>query len=318
MSAGPAAPQPDAPRLAPSSSGVPQVPDERSLSERRRESVRTAVEIARHRLRRGERLEAAELLDRCVRVLRQYQIDDAELAERLAYAHDRTTGNGPTSLKPEVLQRVIGWVTREELAAGRRALDEGRPVTAARCFAAADTIDPRGTRAALLHAQALQRVALRTISRGEAVAARTASGPEHRRLHAPAEDTGSLQRAERYLRRAVSLIARAGADPGLRDQSGVLGEMIENQLSRLMSRRSSTARMAAACACLVDYEAFVQHYHANRHSPLLNHDNLRSSVSALASRIYRLRSHSPAASAEGRLLTVLAAGIGELQRNLPS
>ena len=58
-------------------------------SERHRAPVATAIEVARRRLRRGYRLEAAHLLDRCVQALAKDRIDDQLLAERWAYAHDR-------------------------------------------------------------------------------------------------------------------------------------------------------------------------------------------------------------------------------------
>jgi hypothetical protein len=127
--------------------------------------VATAIEVARRRLRQGYRLDAAELLDRCVQALGRDRLDDGLLAERWAYAQDRRTGNGPTGLPPDVLQRVIVWVTREELAAGEHALAADRPFAAARFLMAADRIDARGTRSAFVHALALHRAAQKSLDR---------------------------------------------------------------------------------------------------------------------------------------------------------
>ncbi|HEU4350159.1 MAG TPA: hypothetical protein VFR35_20460, partial [Actinoplanes sp.] len=211
--------------------------------------------MARRRLRRGYRLEAAELLDRCVRALERDLIDDQTLAERWRYAHDRCTGNGRTSLRPDVLQRAIEWVTREELEAGAHALAADRPFVAARFMIAADRIDDRGTRAAFLHAQALHRAARKSLARA-ADGERSGLAPD-----SPGRTVAAhLQRAERCLRRAGSLLLRASADPGLSLECDHLTGTIEAELAALTERRATTDRIAAACACLVDYDSFVRHY----------------------------------------------------------
>jgi hypothetical protein len=268
-------------------------------SERRRAAVERAVEGARRLLRDGRRFEAAELLDRCRRILTRHGTDDPQLAERRAYAHDRSTGDGQTSLQPEVLQRVITWLTREELEAGERELADNRPWAAAKRFAAAEAIDPRGARAAMLQALALQR------------AARRAEG------RATDENTAELHKAERYLRRAAALIARATTDPALRAETGELTVRIDTQLAELKETQAESARMAAARACLADYNSFVRHYNENPlHSPL-DYANFRSSLATLGGRINRLRRTCPAHSEEARLLSQLAEGVADMQRDLP-
>ena len=102
-----------------------------------------------------------------MQALEKDRIDDQLLAERWAYAHDRCTGDGGTTLAPDVLQRVIVWITREELEAGERALAADRPFAAARFLMAADTIDARGTRSAYLHAMALHRAAQKSLDRAD-------------------------------------------------------------------------------------------------------------------------------------------------------
>jgi hypothetical protein len=268
--------------------------------ERRRVAVDRAVESARHLLRDGRRFEAAELLDRCMRILARHDADDPPLAERRAYAHDRSTGDGQTSLQPEVLQRVIAWLTREELEAGERELAADRPWAAAKRFAAAEAIDPRGTRAAMLQALALQR------------AARRAEG------RATDENTAELHKAERYLRRAVALVARAAGDPALRAQTDELGTRIDVQLAELRETRTVAARMATARACLADYNTFVRHYNENPLRSPLDHANFRSSLATLGGRIQRLRRTCPAHSEEARLLDQLADGVADMRRKLPS
>ena len=267
--------------------------------------------MARRRLRRGYRLEAAELLDRCVRALERDRVDDQTLTERWAYAHDRCTGDGQTSLSPEVLERVIGWVTREELQAGERALAEDRPFAAARFMIAADRIDARGTRSAFLHALALHRAAQKSLDRAcEGERDGPPSGSPDRTVAA------HLQRAERCFRRAGSLVLRASGNPGLRLECDHLAATIEGQLAALTERRATTDRMAAACACLVDYDSFARHY-ADRSllSPSAR-AGFRSSLAALSGRIDRLLHRSPPASAEARLLTTLAGEVAGMQRTL--
>jgi hypothetical protein len=288
--AGPAGPAHDDPRNS----------DAWRRSERRRATVDRAVEGARHLLRDGRRFEAAELLDRCLRILHRYGSDDPQLAERRAYAHDRSTGDGQTSLAPEVLQRVIAWLTREELEAGDRELAAGRPWAAAKRFAAADAIDPRGTRAALLQALALQR------------AARRAEG------RATEENPAELHKAERYLRRAVALLGRAAADSALAPRTDELAARIDTQLAALKESQAVAGRMAAARACLTDYNTFVRHYNENPLRSPLDDSNFRSSLATLGGRINRLRRSCPAHSEEARLLSQLAEGVADMRRELPT
>lgn len=289
---------------APDATGGPAYDDPRSSeawrrSERRRAAVDRAVEGARRLLRDGRRFEAAELLDRCMRILARHQADDPQLAERRAYAHDRSTGDGQTSLQPEVLQRVITWLTREELIAGERELADNRPWAAAKRFAAAEAIDPRGTRAAMLQALALQRAAHRAEGR------------------ATIENTVELHRAERYLRRAAALVTRAATDPALSTPSGELATRIDAQLAELKQAQAVATRMSAARACLTDYNTFVRHYNENPLRNPLDYANFRSSLAALGGRVNRLRRTCPAESQEGRLLSELADGVADMQRKLP-
>jgi hypothetical protein len=272
-----------------------------------RAPVGSAIEVARRRLRRGYRLEAAELLDRCVRALARDRIDDAALAERRRYAHDRCTGDGRTSLPPDVLQRVIVWVTRDELTAAEQALAADRPFAAARFLIAADRIDPRGTRSAYLHARALYRAAQKSVDRAAVGDRGRVDGPDRT---VPAH----LKRAERCLRRAASLLLRAAEDPAQRLECDHLSLTIGARLAALTERRVTTDRMAAACACLVDYDAFARH-HADRErlSPSAQ-AGFRSSLAALSGRIDRLLHRCPPASAEARLLHTLADGVAGMQR----
>ena len=272
-----------------------------------RAPVGTAIEVARRRLRRGYRLEAAELLDRCVRALDRDRVDDRALAERRRYAHDRCTGNGRTALAPDVLERAIRWVTGEELAAAEQALAADRPFAAARFLIAADRIDDRGTRSAHLHALAMVRAAQKSVDR----AAEDAVPPSPER-----SVTAHLQRAERCYRRAAALLLRAAGDPARRLECEHLAATIEARLAGLAERRAAAERMAAACACLVDYESFVRH-HTDRHrlSPGAR-AGFRSSLSGLSGRIERLRRYAPASSAEARLLATLADGVAGMQRSL--
>lgn len=233
-----------------------------------------------------------------MQALARDRMDDRLLAERWAYAQDRLTGDGETALSADVLERTIRWLTAEELAAGEQALADDRPFAAARFLIAADRIDARGTRSALLHATAMWRAAQKSLARA--------------REDADAEP--HFQRAERCLRRALPLIARAAADPSRRLECDHLTATAETQLATLERRRSASDRMAAACACLVDYDAFARHLD----DQLRRRDttSFRASLAALGARISRLRAHCPDGSAEARLLTTLAHGVARMQRTL--
>ncbi len=282
--------------------------------ERGRAPVATAIEVARQRLRQGYRLEAAELLDRCVRALARHRVEDGLLAERWAYAQDRCTGDGPTGLPPDVLQRVIVWVTREELAAGEHALAADRPFAAARFLMAADRIDPRGTRSAFVHALALQRAAQKSLDRA---AEAESAGPDAEPAPPERSMTAHLHRAERCLRRAGPLVQRAAGDPALRLRCDHLAVTVERQLAALVERRATADRMAAACACLVDYDAFVRHYAGEALRSHADRAAFQTSLAALSARIDRLLHRSPAGSAEARLLTTLSAGVTNMLRSYP-
>ena len=266
--------------------------------------------MARRRLRRGYRLEAAHLLDRCVQALAKDRLDDQLLAERWAYAHDRCTGDGGTTLTPDVLQRVIVWITREELEAGERALAADRPFAAARFLVAADKIDARGTRSAFLHAMALHRAAQKSLDRAEQPVVADDRGA----TVTDSSVTAHLKRAERCFKRAVPLAGRAAGDPSLRLRCEHLLATIATQLDALDRRRAATDRMAAACACLVDYDSFARHL--GNQLLRTDHGDFRISLAALARRISNLRDLCPATSAEARLLTTLAHGVARMQRSL--
>jgi hypothetical protein len=246
-----------------------------------------------------------------VQALARDRIDDQLLEERWAYAHDRCTGDGATTLTPDVLQRVIVWITREELEAGERALAADRPFAAARFLIAADKIDARGTRSAFLHAMALHRAAQKSLDRADEhpvvpdVRGATLTDPSV---------TAHLKRAERCFKRAVPLLERAARDPSLRLRSEHLLATIATQLDALEQRRSATERMAAACACLVDYDSFARHLGDQLRRT--EHGDFRTSLAALGRRISNLRERSPATSAEARLLTTLADGVARMRRTL--
>ena len=292
----------------------PRTPESRLPVQRGRAPVGTAIEVARQRLRQGYRLEAAELLDRCMQALGRDRTEHPLLAERWAYAHDRCTGDGRSGLAPDVLQRVIVWLTREELAAGERALAADRPFAATRFLTAADRIDPRGTRAAFVHALALHRAAQKSMDRA---AEAERAGPDAAAVPPERTMTAHLHRAERCLRLAGPLTGRAAGDPELRLECEHLAVTVERQLAALVERRATADRMAAACGCLVDYDAFARHYAGEAMRSHADRAAFQASLAALSARIDRLLHRSPAGSAEARLLTTLSAGVTAMLRSYP-
>lgn len=71
----------------------------------------TAIEVARQRLRRGHRLAAAELLDRCVRALARDRVEDGPLTERWAYAHRLLHRSPAGSAQARLLATLSAGVT---------------------------------------------------------------------------------------------------------------------------------------------------------------------------------------------------------------
>jgi hypothetical protein len=97
----------------------------------------------------------------------------------------------------------------------------------------------------------------------------------------------------------------------------VLAARIDTQLAELKQSQAEAAGMAAARACLTDYNVFVRHYNENRLRSPLDYANFRSSLATLGGRINRLLRTCPAHSEEARLLTQLAEGVAGMQRDLP-
>ena len=106
----------------------------------------------------------------------------------------------------------------------------------------------------------------------------------------------------------------AAGDPSLRLRCEHLLATIATQLDALGRRRAATDRMAAACACLVDYDSFARHLGDQLRRT--DHGDFRTSLAALGRRIRDLRDRCPATSAEARLLTTLAHGVARMQRTL--
>jgi hypothetical protein len=109
-------------------------------------------------------------------------------------------------------------------------------------------------------------------------------------------------------------VLRASTNLDLRLECDHLTATIQAQVAALTARRATTDRMAAACACLVDYDSFARHYADRSQLSPSARAGFRSSLAALSGRIDRLLHRSPPTSAEARLLTTLAGEVAGMRR----
>jgi signal transduction histidine kinase len=238
-----------------------------------------------------------------VAILRQYTgpVDDHYHAVR-AYAYElrraqsgvreRTEPADLRRLDAAALQRVLRWLTREELRAGEKALAEGRFAAAVDLFRAADRIDDRGVDAALLQATALYEFVSSALSRQQPL---------------------DLDRARRHLTAAARLTQRATADAALAVRGEHLAAEIDTLLRRVDQGRERQRRVQEVDNVVRRFKALVAHSERNPPRVMMERTNLRTSLAPIGGEVTRLRRRHPADSPEGRLLAEVAGEIEVIQ-----
>lgn len=212
--------------------------------------------------------------------------------ERLARAHRRSR---PTTLDRDALQRVLMWLTADELQAGEQALSGAHLNRAIASFERALRIDGRGSRAALLLAMALYRSVTRELTRHE--------HPE-------------LDRTYDDLDHALALLDRAALDPPLRPHAAQLASAVGRQrqiLTRLKQRRG---RSRAFGEYLGRYNAFMTRYHGGRMMTSSEKSHARRSLARLATDLDAIRRQYPAESPEARKLAEISDAVTGMQAKL--
>jgi hypothetical protein len=212
--------------------------------------------------------------------------------ERLARAHRRSR---TTPLDRDALQRVLVWMTADELRAGEQALSGAHLNRAIATFERALRIDGRGSRAALLLAMALYRSVTRELTRHE--------DPE-------------LDRTYDDLDHALALLDRAALDPPLRPHAAQLASAVDRQrliLTRLKQRR---VRSRAFGEYVGRYNAFMTRYHGGRMMTSSEKSHARRSLARLATDLDKIRSQYPPDSPEARKLSEIAGAVAAMQSKL--
>jgi hypothetical protein len=212
--------------------------------------------------------------------------------ERLSRLHKRSR---TSTLDRDALQRVLVWLTADELRAGEQALSGEHLNRAIATFERALRIDARGARAALLLAMALYRSVTRELS--------THDDPE-------------LNRTYEDLDHALGLLDRAALDPPLRPRAAELASAVDRQRQILTRLRQRRVRSRALEEYLTRYSAFMSRYHGGRMMTSAEKSHARRSLARFATDLGTLRRQYPIGSPEGHKLAEVARAVGEMQAKL--
>jgi hypothetical protein len=221
------------------------------------------------------------------------------IEEITAYAWDGIARTGRRSAPPSSapvlsrpgLQRVLRWLTAEELRTGEAALSERRLNRAIDAFEQALRVDGRGSRASLLLATALYRSV-------------------DRELRQP---TPELDRTGDDLEQATALLGIAATDPDLRERAAHVTRLVDRRRADLADLRRGRARSRALDEYLKRHNAFLARYGRARIT-MAEKSIARRSLARLNTDLIRLRRQYPADSAEGRKLTELADTVATMQQ----
>jgi len=235
------------------------------------------LQAARACLRRGDRRRALEYLRR---------VPDVS-ADIVTYAR------GDRALDAAKLETVLRWLTEEELAAARQALDDEQYDRARRECQAAAKIDPRGRQCALLGAMAL-------LGLFYTVAAQ--------------EPRPRLETLERILRRAANLARKAADDETLHKELAPVQRDVQARLRKISEALVRQAAWDEINALYDRYNAIMNAY--DRIVSSVQAGNIRASLAPISVEVSRLRNVHPPESPEGQKLRTLAEVIARVMRNL--
>ncbi|GIJ60455.1 hypothetical protein [Virgisporangium aurantiacum] len=212
--------------------------------------------------------------------------------ERLSRLHKRPRA---TTFDRDALQRVLVWLTADELRAGEQALSGEHLSRAIASFERALRIDGRGSRAALLLAMALYRSVIRELS---------------------THDEPELNRTYTDLDQALELLDRAALDPPLRPRAAELARAVDRQRQVLARLRQRRVRSRALGEYIGRYNAFMTRYHGGRMMNSSEKSHARRSLARLSTDLGNLRRQYPVDSPEGRRLVEIAKAVADMQAKL--
>jgi hypothetical protein len=232
------------------------------------------LETARAHLRVGDARGALPLL-------RDVLPADPRLEEIRRYTELRIgTGDPNGGLEPAALERVLGWLTREELASAEDAIRDQHFTAALRACDAAWRIDHRGAHIALLRATALLR-RLRLAVAGK-------PPPDLSVQHA------HLEEAARWIR------AASAVDPARHAERDAIAQAIDADLRRV----DEELRVEPVKDLVGRFNTILRVY---PESPSrMQAANMRSSLAVLAADVERVQRRYAADGPEGRRLSELS------------
>jgi hypothetical protein len=219
--------------------------------------------------------------------------------EIVGYAQERLSRlnkrSGAPAFDRDALQRVLVWLTADELRAGEQALSGEHLSRAIASFDRALRIDGRGGRAALLLAMALYRSVIRELS---------------------THDEPELNRTYTDLDHALELLDRAALDPPLRPRAAELARAVDRQRQVLARLRQRRLRSRVLGEYIGRYNAFMTRYHGGRMMNSSEKSHARRSLARLSTDLGNLRRQYPLDSPEGHRLAEIAKAVADMQAKL--
>ncbi|GAA0931082.1 tetratricopeptide repeat protein [Virgisporangium aurantiacum] len=262
------------------------------------------LEAARQALRSRQFQRAVDLVEHISGV----RADDPTFVEIRAYAHDRLrrslppderrNGGPRQKLVHDELQRVLSWLTSDELDQADDALTRKLYAEAVTVLDRASRIDPRGVRVAFLGAIAIY----------QHVAADLESAFDDQR-------PPDLAAAEANLRRAVEMVEFVAADPLYREDCVAVRENVDRLARMVADFRAKRARARPVNECVRRFNAIAD-INLGRTIPYQQASNLKRTLASLATDVARLRPNYDSRSQEARTLADLAKATAELLRQL--
>jgi hypothetical protein len=269
----------------------------------RRRLTDRPIEEARQRLRDGHPRQAVMILEKLAGAVDE----DETIDERLTYAREcaaAADSHSPvpgTALTLAALQRVLGWLCREETEHGKRALEVEDYRAAAIWFARARKRNDRHTAAALgeaTAAYALARVASADLPRTWVGIRKTVAW------------------ATQMLRRADTLAETAAADRTLAEDAAAIRRAVADSITANDALVRRADKNIAVHDCIADFQALVRQYNVSERN-WLTASNLLTSFPPIEARAHRLyRKYGPKDEDVGERLAVLQDAVTRLRRDI--
>jgi tetratricopeptide (TPR) repeat protein len=269
----------------------------------RRRLTDRPIEEARRSLRDGHPRQAVKILEKLAGTL----AGDETFDERLTYARERTLATESRTPVPgstltlAAVQRVLAWLSREEMAHGDRALEAEDYRAAAVWFARARKRDDRHTAAALGEATAvyaLARASITDLPQTWAGIRKTVTWVTH--LLQRADLSAQSAAADRTLAEDGAAVRRAVAE--LTTANNALGRRADKNIK--------------VDDCIADFTALVRQFNEGERN-WLTASNLLTSFPPIEARAHRLfKMYGPDDADVGKRLAWLDAAVTQLRKSI--